>query len=113
MKLIDREELKEKLDRRDDFKLVMVLGDWGYRAKHIPDSLNIAAPEVAKAELGPDDEIVVYCSGDTCPASKYAYTLLKSGGYDNVRRFEGGITGWEDAGYALEGEWAEQEVSAG
>jgi len=27
MNLISREELKEKLDRRDDFKLVMVLGE--------------------------------------------------------------------------------------
>ncbi len=104
MKLIDREELKEKLDRRDDFKLVMVLGDSGFRAKHIPGSLNIAAPEVAKSELGPDDEIVVYCSGDSCPASKYAYQVLTEGGYRNVRRYAGGIDDWEEAGYPIEGE---------
>ena len=103
MKLIDREELKEKLDRRDDFKLVMVIGDWGFRAKHIPDSLNIAAPEVATAELGPDDEIVVYCSGDSCPASRYAYQLLTERGYKNVRRYAGGISDWEEAGYPIEG----------
>ena len=36
MNLISREELKEKLDRRDDFRLVMVLGDWAFRAKRIP-----------------------------------------------------------------------------
>lgn len=44
-------ELKEKLDRGDDFKLVMVLGDWGFRAKHIPGSLNILAPDVAASEI--------------------------------------------------------------
>jgi hypothetical protein len=33
--LIGREELKEKLERGDDFKLVMVLGEWEYRAKRI------------------------------------------------------------------------------
>ncbi len=104
MKLIDREELKEKLNRRDDFKLVMVLGDWGFRAKHIPGSLNIAAPEVAISELGPDDEIVVYCSGGPCPASKYAYQVLTDRGYKNVRRYAGGIADWEEAGYPLEGE---------
>ncbi len=104
MKLIDREELKEKLDRRDNFKLVMVLGDWGFRAKHIPGSLNIGAPEVATAELGPDDEIVVYCSGDSCPASKYAYQVLTDCEYKNVRRYAGGIADWEEAGYPLEGE---------
>jgi hypothetical protein len=32
MDLIGREELNEKLDRGDDFKLVMVLGEWEYRA---------------------------------------------------------------------------------
>lgn len=104
MKLIDREELKEKLDRTDDFKLVMVLGDYGFRAKHIPGSLNIAAPEVATSELGPDDEIIVYCSGDSCPASRFAYQDLTDRGYKNVRRYAGGIADWEEAGYQLEGE---------
>ena len=47
MDLISREELKEKLDREDDFKLVMVLGEWQFRAKHIPGSLNVATPEAA------------------------------------------------------------------
>lgn len=40
MKLISREELKQKLDRGDDFKLVMALGEWAYLAKHIPGSLH-------------------------------------------------------------------------
>ena len=47
MELISREELKEKLDWKDDFKLAMVLGDWQFRAMHIPGSLNISAPEIA------------------------------------------------------------------
>jgi rhodanese-related sulfurtransferase len=33
------------------------------------------------------------------------YKELQEKGYRNVRRFEGGIVGWEDAGYALEGDW--------
>ena len=70
-----------------------------YRAPSI-----IAAPEVAKSELGPDDEIVVYCSGDSCPASKYAYQVLTERGYENVRRYAGGIADWEETGYPLEGE---------
>jgi hypothetical protein len=47
MRLIDREELKLKLDRGEDFKLVMVLGEWAYRAKHIPGSLNLDTIEKA------------------------------------------------------------------
>ncbi len=56
---ISREELKEKLDRGDDFKLAMVLGDWQFRAKHIPGSINTTV-ETAWEVLDPDDEIVVY-----------------------------------------------------
>ncbi|MFQ5794941.1 MAG: rhodanese-like domain-containing protein [Candidatus Bipolaricaulia bacterium] len=107
MKLISREELKEKLDRGDDFKLVMVLGDWAYRAKHIPGSLNIFTPELAKAHLDPDDEIVVYCSNEACIASIAAYKLLVDNGYKNVRRYAGGLADWEEAGYLLEGEMVE------
>ena len=105
MDLIDRDELKEKLDRGDDFKLVMVLGDWAFRAKHIPGSLNISALEVAASALSPEDEIVVYCSGDPCPASKYAYHALEERGYNHVRRYPGGVADWEEAGYEIEGDW--------
>ena len=105
MEMIGREELKEKLDRGDDFRLVMVLGDWGFRAKHIPGSLNISAPDVATSLLVPEDEIVVYCSGDPCPASKYAYHVLEERGYRHIRRYAGGIAEWEEAGYPVEGDW--------
>ena len=44
MELISRDELKEKMGRGDDFKLVMVLGEWAYRAKHIPGSINVTMP---------------------------------------------------------------------
>jgi hypothetical protein len=36
MNLISREELKEKLDRKDKFKLVNALGEWAFGAKRIP-----------------------------------------------------------------------------
>ena len=109
MKLISRDELKEKIDRHDDFKLAMVLGDWAYRAKHIPGSLNITSPEAATEKVGPDDEIVIYCSDENCPASKYAFVLMEKAGFSNVRRYAGGIADWEEAGYPLEGEWVKGE----
>lgn len=101
---IGREELKAKLDRGDDFKLVMALHEWAFRAKHIPGSLHFNTPEEAYEALDPDDEIVVYCSNPACVASQFAYQGLVDHGYTNVRRYEGGLSGWEDAGYPLEGE---------
>ncbi len=111
MNLITREELKARIDSGDDFKLVMVLSEWAFRAKHIPGSLNIDNPAKATELLSPDDDIVLYCSDPACPASKFAYQLLTGAGYEKVSRYAGGITDWEENGLPLEGEWAEEPGS--
>jgi len=43
MRTIGHEELKQKLDRQDPFRLGMALGEWAYQAKHIPGSLHCDA----------------------------------------------------------------------
>jgi len=75
--VITRVGLKAKLVQRDEFKLVMVLGEWAFQAKHIPVSLNVYAPEIARKLLDPDDDI------------------------------GGGLLDWEDAGFPLEGDMVE------
>ena len=104
MQLISRDELKQKMERKDQLKLVMALGGWQYRAKHIPGSLHFATLQEARAELSQDDEIVVYCSSSECSASVSAYEYLVHHGYTHVRRYAGGILDWEQAGYPLEGQ---------
>ena len=42
MNLISREDLRDKLDRKDKFKLVSALGEWAFEAKPIPGSINIS-----------------------------------------------------------------------
>lgn len=108
MKLISREELKEKLDRGDDFKLVMALSEWAYRAKHIPGSIHFNSIEDAAAALSLDDEIIVYCSDKSCISSVAAYMMLEKHGFGNVRRYAGGLIDWEEAGLPLVGEMADQ-----
>ena len=110
--LITREELKEKLDRGDDFKLVMALGDWHFRAVHIPGSLNVGSPETADRLLDLEDDIVVYCSNVACPASKLLCRYLEEAGYKRIRRYADGISGWLEAGYPLEGEQAQPRAAA-
>ena len=105
MKLISRDELKEKLDRGDSFKLVMAMGEWAFRAKHIPGSMNLSDPEKGLEMLQPDEEIVLYCSNEHCAASQYAYSFLEANRYQNLRRYAGGIEEWEESGLPLEGEW--------
>ena len=106
MDLIDRDELKAKLDRGDEFKLVMALSDWAYQAKHIPGSLNVTNSADAASLLEKDDEIVLYCSDENCIGSRSAYDQLTRAGYSNVRRYAGGIADWEEHGLPLEGDWA-------
>jgi rhodanese-related sulfurtransferase len=103
MNLIDREELKERLDNRDDITLVMVLSEWAYRAKHIPGSLHFLTTGEALKALDPDEEIVLYDSNPMCPASRMACNFLEARGFKRVRRYAGGLEDWEDAGYPLEG----------
>ena len=108
MNFISREELREKLNRGDKFKLVNALGDWAFEAKRIPGSINISNMQTLKNAmhekmLDPDDEIIIPCSNPLCPASIIGYQILVHNGYKNVRRYAGGIQDWEEAGYPLEG----------
>jgi rhodanese-related sulfurtransferase len=100
---IGREELKAKLARGDDFKLIMALNRWAFDAKHIPGSIHFDAPEELYAAVQPDDEVVVYCSNVDCLSSVALYRDLVRRGYRNVRRYSGGLLDWEDAGLPLEG----------
>jgi len=103
IKTISRDELKAKIDRGDDFELVMTLNEWAFDAAHIPGSINISSVEAGARLLKPADTIVVYCSDEACVASQMAYRALTEGGYGNVRRYAGGLSDWSDAGYPLEG----------
>ena len=109
IRTIGREELKAKLDRRDEFKLIMALNRWAFDSKHIPGSLHFDTPQELYAAIEPEDEIVVYCSNVDCLASVALYRDLVSRGYPNVRRYAGGLIDWEDAGLELEG----NDVAAG
>ena len=103
IRTIGRDELKAKLDRGDDVRLVMALNRWAFDAKHIPGSLHFDTPEELYASVGPEDEVVVYCSNVDCLASVALYRDLVRRGYRDVRRYAGGLLDWEDAGLPLDG----------
>ncbi len=100
---IAREELKAKLDRGDDFKLVMVMERWHFEAQHIPGSILAESNKQAMELLSPEDEVVCYCSHSACSTSRRAAKLLEKAGYQNVWHFDGGLREWKEAGYPLEG----------
>jgi rhodanese-related sulfurtransferase len=110
VRTISRDELKAKLDRGDDVKLIMALNRWAFEAKHIPGSLHFDTPAALYTAIRPDDEVIVYCSHVDCLSSVALYRDLVRRGYSNVRRYSGGLLDWEDAGLPLEGEFATATV---
>jgi len=102
LQTISREELQAKLDRSDDFKLVMTLDKQSFKEGHIPNSINISSMEQAEELIAPQDEIVVYCHDENCPSSVRAYQMLANQGFSNVRRYAGGIRDWAEAGLPVE-----------
>ena len=107
IRTISRDELRAKLDRGDDFRLIMALNRWAFDAKHIPGSIHFDTPDELYATVKPDDEVVVYCSHVDCLSSVALYRDLVRRGYTNVRRYAGGLLDWEEAGLPLEGEFVE------
>jgi len=66
---ISRDELKQKIDRQDDFLLVETLPATAYHHNHLPGAINLPPESVTllASQILPDKnaEIVVYCASPT------------------------------------------------
>jgi adenylyltransferase/sulfurtransferase len=93
---IDAIELKQKLDRGDDFRLIDVREPHEWQIARIPGATLIPLGELPKhlGELERDVEYVMQCK--TGGRSQKAVDLLKANGFRNVRNMTGGITAWSD-----------------
>jgi rhodanese-related sulfurtransferase len=103
MNLMSRDDLKLKLDRGDDIKLIMTLDRRAYENMRIPGSLHFPNILEGLNQLHVEDEVVVYCSNPLCPVSVHAYYVLARHGFKRLYRYAGGLAEWQDAGYPLEG----------
>ena len=104
MQTIERDELKAALDSGAQIKLVMAMHQHQFEAAHIPGSVHLFDPTQAENLLAHDDDIIVYCSDRSCPASRVVSEKLIAAGYVRVRHYPGGLSEWLAAGYPLEGE---------
>ena len=66
---ISRDELEQKLERKEPFKLVETLPPQAYRMGHLPNAINLPPDRIDELAPGllPDKsaDIVVYCGGPT------------------------------------------------
>lgn len=106
METISAQKIKEKKDKGDDFVLIDVLPKEKYESQHLPGAINIPVNEIEdriKEEVPEKDkEIVVYCANTKCQASPKAAEKLEDLGYTDVKDFEEGLAGWQEAGYEFE-----------
>jgi rhodanese-related sulfurtransferase len=99
---IDRNELKQKLDHPKKSILIEALPEDQFRKVHLPGAINVPAREVRALapDLLPnrDMEVIIYCAGPACHASREAADELTAMGYSNVKQHVGGKQDWINAG---------------
>ena len=97
----------DQLEAAIDAGTVVVLdanGSKRYAKGHIPGAIDFSSAKDLAAML-PEDKstmIVAYCGGPRCSAYMKAAKAAEKLGYTNVKHLSAGISGWKDAGKALE-----------
>ena len=94
---INVDELKQKLDSKEDFIFIDVREPHEYEefnlgAKLIP--LGNVMQIIAEYEDRKEDEIVVHCRSGA--RSGTAKNFLMEAGFKNVRNLEGGVLAWQE-----------------
>ncbi|GKW24474.1 hypothetical protein PEC311524_20680 [Pectobacterium carotovorum subsp. carotovorum] len=91
-------------EAQQDFVLLHVVGlTKHFTARHIPGALHLPHREITPERMAewPDDtRFVVYCAGPHCNGADQAALKLAQLGRP-VKIMIGGITGWEDEGFAF------------
>jgi rhodanese-related sulfurtransferase len=103
MKIIQTNELKEKLEN-NDIALIEVLDEEQFKKSHIKGAIHIPLEKIstlARQKFEKDKEIVVYCSDHECTASPIAGKKLEGSGFSNIYHYKGGKKAWKEAGLPM------------
>jgi rhodanese-related sulfurtransferase len=107
IRVLSTDELRERLEHdRRSLQFWNALTDDYFKGEMIPGSRRVPVDsvgrEVAQSGIADDTEIIVYCSGPTCPQSRAAAEKLTKLGFTNVALYEGGLEQWKAAGLQIE-----------
>ena len=103
IKTITKEKLVGKLENAQSVQVINVLDPSHYDLGSIKGSNKIPLDELDKRmqEIDKNKEVVTYCAGYECPASRKAAEKLAAQGF-NTCAYEGGIKEWKEAGLPIE-----------
>src|SRR5262249_3053878 len=93
---VSPEQLKARLDRRDDDVVVDLRQAWEYHAGHIPGALSLFIEEVPMRlnELPTDVDIVFQCWRGHTSLDVAAYVIQQGWPASRIASLSGGIAGW-------------------
>jgi len=108
MQAIEAAELKAHLDAQKPVTIVDLQDDQAFTHRHIPSAVHLVVQEGAQAQIeevlkDKDAFTVLYGEFDELGKGSAAEAVLQSMGYTNAKRLKGGLMGWMEAGYAVEG----------
>lgn len=106
MKTITREQIKEKLDTKEQMIIIEALPQKYFDHEHLPGAINITHDEIMLRApdmlTNKETMIVVYCASAKCRNSKIAADTLQQMGYLNVCEYVEGKEHWIQADFPVE-----------
>lgn len=97
------DEVKTKLDRKEEFLLIDVREESEYAKDHLPGAIHlgkgIIERDIEERVPNPNAEMILYCGGGF--RSALAADNLQKMGYARVISMDGGIRGWREKGFPL------------
>jgi hydroxyacylglutathione hydrolase len=106
VKKTTKEEIMEKINRGEKFRLIDVRDISDYEKEHIVGAIHLLigemTPDRVEALVDKDDLIITYSEDKKCPAKTIAAQRLMEMGYPNVFAYEGSWKEWKESGYPVE-----------
>ncbi|MBB5397256.1 rhodanese-like domain-containing protein [Mucilaginibacter sp. AK015] len=94
MKEISVQELKDKLDKGEDFQLIDVREDFEYETSNLGGlSIPLGGILIEADKVSKDKPVVIMCRSGKRSAA--AIMQLEAQGYTNLSNLQGGILAWK------------------
>lgn len=99
------QNMGQVLAKKPSLYVINVLPKTVYKDCLIPGSINIPTHTIKKRmnSWPRDEKIIIYCAGNDCPLSRYAYQILEQMGFLQVFVLEGGLRLWRKKSLAVQG----------